>query len=220
MAFHQPHATLQCVWQLACLWTDWYDTLSCGACAPSCSQPTTYDSLQTAWPVAADLVSSRGNGPAYAAGGSDTVTSGLHAGPYAAVDLGSLLQASKKMPLDLADDFHVYGLLWYVSLLALCVLHRAPPRSCWLPLRHGARATARAAGCLCRTPTEIVTYIDDPSIEILRVPFDVPMWSRAPFPNTVTNPWAGANNNAAPFDQEFYLVLSCTLANDARKRWE
>jgi len=37
------------------------------------------------------------------------------------------------------------------------------------------------------------------------------MWNKGQFPSDIHNPWQYSSNNAAPFDQEFYLVLNVAV---------
>ena len=65
------------------------------------------------WPASGeiDIIESRGNSPSYAPGGYDTFGSTLHWGPSWKEDKWQLTHAEKK-GVDLADDFHIYGLIW------------------------------------------------------------------------------------------------------------
>eukprot|EP01098_Paradermamoeba_levis_P008399 TRINITY_DN3483_c0_g1_i2.p1 TRINITY_DN3483_c0_g1~~TRINITY_DN3483_c0_g1_i2.p1 ORF type:complete len:390 (+),score=103.59 TRINITY_DN3483_c0_g1_i2:83-1252(+) len=56
----------------------------------------------------------------------------------------------------------------------------------------------------------ITIYIDDPSNVVLSVPFNESFWQKGNFPSVYDNPWAG-RPNAAPFDQEFYLLLNVAV---------
>lgn len=66
------------------------------------------------------------------------------------------------------------------------------------------------------TPLGIKTYIDDPSNVVLDIPFTEPMFQRGIrnnfFPSSVDNPWTVSSNpNAAPFDQEFYIIMNVAV---------
>lgn len=57
----------------------------------------------------------------------------------------------------------------------------------------------------------ITTYIDNPSNVVLNVPFDQSFWHRGGFDQTTfDDPWKG-RPNAAPFDQDFYLVMNVAV---------
>jgi len=60
------------------------------------------------------------------------------------------------------------------------------------------------------TNDSIITYIDNPKNVVLKTVFDQSFWKRGQFPSGVDNPWAG-RSNAAPFDQDFYLVLNVAV---------
>jgi beta-glucanase (GH16 family) len=59
------------------------------------------------------------------------------------------------------------------------------------------------------TSESIKTYIDDPSNVVLEVPLK-DFFQRANYPPGTANPWAGGSA-AAPFDQEFYLILNVAV---------
>jgi len=61
------------------------------------------------------------------------------------------------------------------------------------------------------SPEGIYTYIDDEANKIMDVKFDQPFWKKGGWSKTdMTNPWKG-RMNAAPFDQEFYLILNVAV---------
>ncbi|KAF9569993.1 hypothetical protein EC968_002352 [Mortierella alpina] len=68
------------------------------------------------WPASGeiDLVESRGNGPEYAAGGHDQISSTLHWGPSYELNRYPLTHASYSLPdgTSFSDDFHVFTLEW------------------------------------------------------------------------------------------------------------
>ena len=57
------------------------------------------------------------------------------------------------------------------------------------------------------------TYINNKLLQIMYVPFIIPLWDRGHFPlsdsngTAITNPWSTGGDNA-PFDQKFYLILN------------
>jgi len=60
------------------------------------------------------------------------------------------------------------------------------------------------------TETGLFTYLDDPKNVILNVPFNQTFWQRGKFPSGTDNPWVG-RGNAAPFDQEFYILMNVAV---------
>ncbi|KAG0278786.1 hypothetical protein BGZ95_003184, partial [Linnemannia exigua] len=61
------------------------------------------------------------------------------------------------------------------------------------------------------TAQGIKTYVDGKLL--LNVPFDNSMFSKGKFPPWVENLWA--SSNAAPFDQEFYMIMNVAVAGTA-----
>ncbi|ORY29215.1 concanavalin A-like lectin/glucanase [Rhizoclosmatium globosum] len=67
------------------------------------------------------------------------------------------------------------------------------------------------------TPTYFKTWLDNPLRTIMYINFDQTAYKRAGFPFTFPNgtaindPWASSNSTAAPFDQEFYLILNVAV---------
>ncbi|KAF2636440.1 concanavalin A-like lectin/glucanase [Massarina eburnea CBS 473.64] len=63
----------------------------------------------------------------------------------------------------------------------------------------------------------IFTYIDSRLIQVMYTRFAEPFWDYGRFPlsdsngTRLDNPWAGANDIAAPFNQDFYLVLNVAI---------
>ena len=64
----------------------------------------------------------------------------------------------------------------------------------------------------------IYTYEGSPVHKVLSVKFDEPFWTRGDFPSSTANgtqivdPWSGATDrSAAPFDEEFYLILNVAV---------
>ncbi|KAG5189138.1 concanavalin A-like lectin/glucanase domain-containing protein [Tribonema minus] len=67
------------------------------------------------WPASGEikLLESRGNGANYPPGGSDTMSSCLHWGPYMGLDRFEDTFAAKKAEAGTySDDFHTYGMVW------------------------------------------------------------------------------------------------------------
>jgi hypothetical protein len=62
---------------------------------------------------------SRGNGPEYAAGGVDTISSTLHFGPFYGADGYEKAHGSTRLPKGetFADSFHTFGLFWNESII-------------------------------------------------------------------------------------------------------
>lgn len=62
----------------------------------------------------------------------------------------------------------------------------------------------------------IFTFIDTRLLQVMYVNFDKSFWAKGNFPPSnsngtrLVNPWAGASN-AAPFDQDFYLILNVAV---------
>jgi len=75
--------------------------------------------------------------------------------------------------------------------------------------------------------TGLYTYLDTQSNAILNVNFtDMDFWTRGGWGTTYANPWAG-RPNAAPFDQEFFLILNVAAGgtngyfpDDSNKPWK
>lgn len=63
----------------------------------------------------------------------------------------------------------------------------------------------------------LYTYVDNRLMQVLYTRFSTPFWNRGDFPLTypngsaITNPWAGAHSDSAPFDQDFYLILNVAV---------
>jgi len=64
------------------------------------------------------------------------------------------------------------------------------------------------------TKDRLFTYIDDPKNVVLDVKFDKSFFERGQFPSGTHNPWQG-RGNAAPFDQEFYIILNVAVGGAA-----
>lgn len=67
------------------------------------------------WPRSGeiDIMESRGNNACYPTGGVDKFGSTLHWGPHFPIDPYNRTHTQYRMPAgDLAEDFHVYGLIW------------------------------------------------------------------------------------------------------------
>jgi beta-glucanase (GH16 family) len=59
--------------------------------------------------------------------------------------------------------------------------------------------------------TGLYTYLDNDTNRILNVNFtDASFWEKGKWANTFDNPWRG-RGNAAPFDQEFYLIINLAV---------
>lgn len=80
------------------------------------------------------------------------------------------------------------------------------------------------------SPKYIFSYIDTRLLQVMYVKFDESFWTRGDFSTNeangtiISDPWTG---NVAPFDEDFYLVISCAVGatngwfNDGRsgKPW-
>jgi len=135
------------------------------------------------WPASGeiDICESRGN---HLAGGYgvDTVTSTLHWGPNFDTNLFKLTTKSVALQgSTFADGFHTYGLYW--------------------------------------DEHQLYTYLDEPGNVILKVDFlDQTFWERGKqsgkpewaAQQAIYNPWAN-RTAAAPFDQEFYLIMNLAV---------
>lgn len=76
------------------------------------------------WPASGeiDIMESRGNDPSYAPGGVDTFASTLHWGPFFGQDAYAKTHASYTLKQGtLADDFHVYTLLWNETVMSTLI---------------------------------------------------------------------------------------------------
>ena len=136
------------------------------------------------WPLSGeiDIAESRGNGISYASGGRNIVSSTLHWGPSVVQDaFFRTNNGNQQFHSDYASEFFTYGLEW--------------------------------------TDKYLYTYIDNQLRQVFYIKFEETFFSRGEWPaidatnkTAITNPWAGAENkNAAPFDQEFYLILNVAV---------
>jgi beta-glucanase (GH16 family) len=57
---------------------------------------------------------------------------------------------------------------------------------------------------------QIYTYIDDDSTRVLEVN-TTDFWNLGEFPDSYFNPWTYSENDNAPFDKEFYIVLNVAV---------
>lgn len=58
---------------------------------------------------------------------------------------------------------------------------------------------------------KIYTYIDNERNKILEVPIGRGFWQKGGWGEKYANPWKGASSRAAPFDQEFYIVMNVAV---------
>jgi beta-glucanase (GH16 family) len=63
------------------------------------------------------------------------------------------------------------------------------------------------------TRDRMITYIDDPRNIIMNIPLH-DFFTLGQFPNSVPNPWTNGSK-AAPFDQEFYLMINLAVGGTA-----
>ncbi|KAH7122381.1 concanavalin A-like lectin/glucanase domain-containing protein [Dendryphion nanum] len=63
----------------------------------------------------------------------------------------------------------------------------------------------------------IFTYIDTRLLQVMYTQFDRPFWQQGQFPlsdsngTRLQNPWSFTENNASPFDEEFYLIINLAV---------
>lgn len=145
-------------------------------------------SIYGTWPASGeiDIVESRGNDYDYPQGGRDYFGSALHWGPYSAVNAywRTMGQTTLKRS-DFSKEFHTFGLEW--------------------------------------TEDYIVTYVNNRIHQVMYIPFTKEgFWQRGEFikfnATEESNPWRPVEKggktrhaNAAPFDQEFYLLLNVAV---------
>jgi beta-glucanase (GH16 family) len=144
------------------------------------------------WPASGeiDLVESRGNGPEYPGGGCDKVASTLHWGRYQVF--------AKEGRLSESWTWHAHDYQTGPSY----EFNRYPMTHAEYALPNGKTfADDFHVFTLDWKPEGIKTYVDGKLL--LDVPFNN-MFKKGKFPAWIDNLWAGSN--AAPFDQEFYLV--------------
>ncbi|KAF7335513.1 Glucan 1,3-beta-glucosidase [Mycena venus] len=140
-----------------------------------------------AWPRSGeiDLVESRGNGIRYTNRGSNYVQGALNWGPTPQLNgVGKSYSWWTDRRTPFSNDFHTYTMEWTDKWLRISV------------------------------DTRLHTLLD--------MQFNEPFWQRGDFPKTITgpdgrlealqDPWANATNkNAAPFDQDFYLIMNVAV---------
>lgn len=73
------------------------------------------------------------------------------------------------------------------------------------------------------TPKKLVTWQRTRAYEVFSYAFGTPFWTKGDFPSslangtTLQNPWAESNKtnivDVAPFDQDFYLILSVAVGS-------
>jgi beta-glucanase (GH16 family) len=163
------------------------------------------DSTYGIWPASGeiDIMEARGNNYTYP-GGRDVFTSTLHwgepiqthkghfinilIGPSPDTDAFWRTTAGKELRRkDYSETFHTYGLEW--------------------------------------TEDYLFFYIDSRLNEVLFISFQTKQnfWQRGEFdtmadnPEFLPNPWSQTDSKAAPFDQEFFLILN--VAVGARNGW-
>lgn len=60
------------------------------------------------------------------------------------------------------------------------------------------------------TNQSIITYVDEESNVVLKVPINESFWSKGGWESTYNNPWVGRPDNA-PFDQQFYVIFNLAV---------
>ncbi|EIW67677.1 hypothetical protein TREMEDRAFT_33305, partial [Tremella mesenterica DSM 1558] len=138
-----------------------------------------------AWPRSGqiDILTARGNNASYPNRGVDYAQSDLHWGPDTDLDRLYLTWGYREQRRTYYNQkWHTFGLEWNDKFM-------------W-------------------------TYIDSRVSQVISLRFNKEsFWKRGNFPSTITNtttgdvqklinPWIQSENNVAPFDQPFYLVLS------------
>ncbi|THH03826.1 hypothetical protein EW145_g5982 [Phellinidium pouzarii] len=137
------------------------------------------------WPMSGeiDIMEARGNAPSYPAQGRNYVRSSLNWGPTTFINsVAKTFGWWRERHFAYSDGFHKYTLEWNEEFLRC--------------------------------------YVDDRNTDMLQLKFNKPFFERGDYPQTVingsaeiplTNPWVNAGDNAAPFDQQFYLILDVAV---------
>ncbi|CED82980.1 Glycoside hydrolase, family 16 [Phaffia rhodozyma] len=138
------------------------------------------------WPASGeiDIVQGRGNGASYPTRGVDYISSALHWGVWTALDRTYWTWGWNQQRRKYYNKgFRTFGLEW--------------------------------------TDKYIMTYVDSRVQQTIHYDLSSEsFWDRAQYPSvvkndstdvTVTNPWAKSNNNSAPFDRAFYLVIEVAV---------
>lgn len=141
------------------------------------------DNVYGAWPLSGeiDIAESRGNDIAYSAGGRNVVTTTLHWGPSTTLD---------------------------------AFFRTSNPNTQY----HSTFADGFNTFGLEWTDKYLYTYVNNHLRQVFYIKFTEPFFSRGLWPvidatnkTAIVNPWAGANNDIAPFDQKFYLILNVAV---------
>lgn len=130
------------------------------------------------------IAEARGNNASYGFRGNNYVNSALHWGPTPKFDRYYWTQGWRNMRrATWAEDYHTFGMEWNENFL-------------W-------------------------TYVDSRVNQVISLRFNKEsFWSRGKFPTTMqngsdivklTNIWSKSEENVAPFDQEFYLILNLAV---------
>lgn len=160
------------------------------------------DSVYGEWPASGeiDLMESRGNNYTYTTGGNNVVHQTTHWGPNGQLDKDSVTTAgTQALHSTFADGFHTFGLQW----TGKPIFSSYYMQSC-----------VQEADTL--SEKYLFTYVDTRIRQILYQKFDKPQWDVGHFPPTYPNgtatvdPWTNGTN-AAPFDQNFYLILNLAV---------
>ncbi|BFZ65356.1 hypothetical protein YB2330_006522 [Saitoella coloradoensis] len=138
-----------------------------------------------AWPRSGeiDIMESKGNAPSTKMQGRDYVSSTLQWGPSVSLNrYWKTTKTARELHGDFSKSFNTFGLEW--------------------------------------TPDYVFAYVNSRLRQGLSLRFTKSFYERGGFPYVLNNtlisdPWTGLNatdpNNAAPFDQEFYLILNVAV---------
>ncbi|CAK5283806.1 unnamed protein product [Mycena citricolor] len=142
------------------------------------------DNAYGGWPLSGeiDIMEARGNGPSYPKQGVNYVRSSLNWGPATFLDAVAKTYGWWTERRSRYDEqFHTYALEWTDGFIRM--------------------------------------YVDSRLTHMLELKFNKPFWDRGNFPTVVQNgsesvvlqnPWINGTN-AAPFDQEFYLIMNVAV---------
>ncbi|KAI5116894.1 hypothetical protein M0805_004162 [Coniferiporia weirii] len=137
------------------------------------------------WPMSGeiDIMEARGNAPSYPKQGRNYVRSSLNWGPTTFINsVAKTFGWWRERHSQYSDKFNTYTLEWNEKFIRM--------------------------------------YVNDRNTPMLQLKFNKPFFERGNYPKTVVNgtteivlenPWQDAGDNAAPFDQAFYLILDVAV---------